>query len=86
MAASEVEIGEIGGNDRVVGAAFTAQFLMVSVTFSAFGVFVIPLSEAFDTPRGRLNLGFSLGLPIFVVPVLYCAIKEASWKTRQVLS
>jgi MFS family permease len=46
---------------RVLGAAFVAQFLAGGVTFASFGVFVIPISEAFDTPRGRLNLAFSIG-------------------------
>lgn len=45
---------------RIVGAAFTAQFLASGVTFSAFGVFVVPLSQAFDTPRGKLGLAFSI--------------------------
>jgi sugar phosphate permease len=44
---------------RNVGAAFTAQFLVNGVTFAAFGVFVVPLSEDFDTPRGQLGLGLS---------------------------
>lgn len=52
---------------RVLGAAFVAQFLAGGVTFASFGVFVIPLSEAFATPRGRLNLAFSIG---FVVMAL----------------
>ncbi len=45
---------------RAVGAAFTAQLLSTAGTFAAFGVFVVPLSEAFETPRGRLSLGFSV--------------------------
>jgi len=45
---------------RVVGAAFTAQLVSTGVTFAAFGVFVIPLSEAFDAPRGRLGLALSI--------------------------
>ena len=44
---------------RNVGAAFTAQFLVNGVTFAAFGVFVVPLSEDLGTPRGRLGLGLS---------------------------
>jgi MFS family permease len=43
-----------------LGAAFTGQFIATGVTFAAFGVFVIPLSAEFETPRGRLNLGFSI--------------------------
>ena len=45
---------------RVLGAAFTGQFVSTAVTFSAFGVFVIPLSETFETSRGSLNYGFSI--------------------------
>ena len=44
---------------RNVGAAFTSQLLANGVTFAAFGVFVVPLSEEFDTPRGRLGLALS---------------------------
>jgi sugar phosphate permease len=46
---------------RVLAAAFVAQLLASGLTFASFGVFVIPLSAEFDTPRGRLNLAFSLG-------------------------
>jgi MFS family permease len=45
---------------RNVGAAFTSQLLANGVTFAAFGVFVVPLSEEFDTPRGRLGLALSV--------------------------
>lgn len=45
---------------RALGAAFTGQFIATGVTFAAFGVFVIPLSAEFETPRGRLNLAFSI--------------------------
>jgi len=47
---------------RVVGAAFVAQLLGSAVTLSAFGNFVVPLSETFDVQRGRLNLGASLAI------------------------
>jgi MFS family permease len=45
---------------RVVSAAFTAQLLSTGVTFAAFGVFVIPLSQAFETTRGTLSFGLSI--------------------------
>jgi MFS family permease len=45
---------------RAIGAAFTAQLLGNAVTFAAFGVFLVPLSEEFGIPRGRLGLGFSV--------------------------
>jgi predicted MFS family arabinose efflux permease len=45
---------------RTVAVAFTAQLLTFSVTFSAFGVFVVPLSEAFGTTQGRLGYGLSI--------------------------
>jgi sugar phosphate permease len=45
---------------RVVGAGFTAQMLSTGVTFAPFGVFVIPLSEAFDVTRGKLSLALSI--------------------------
>lgn len=45
---------------RILAAAFFAQLLGSAVTFAAFGVFVVPLSEAFGTPRGRISLAFSI--------------------------
>ncbi len=44
---------------RAVGAAFAAQLLSTAATFAPFGVFVVPLSEAFETTPGRLLFGFT---------------------------
>ncbi|MBW2268938.1 MAG: MFS transporter [Deltaproteobacteria bacterium] len=44
---------------RVVAAAFTAQLLSNGCTFAVFGVFVVPLSQAFDVSEGRFGLGLS---------------------------
>jgi sugar phosphate permease len=45
---------------RVVFAAFTAQLLSNACSFAVFGVFVVPLSEAFDVSEGRFGSGLSL--------------------------
>jgi MFS family permease len=45
---------------RVVAAAFVAEFVSVGCTFSAFGVFVVPLAEAFATTRGTIATGAGL--------------------------
>jgi sugar phosphate permease len=45
---------------RAVGAAFMAQLLSGGLTFSAFSVFVVPLSQAFETPQGQLGIALSI--------------------------
>ncbi|MCP4040263.1 MAG: MFS transporter [bacterium] len=52
---------------RVVGAAFTGQLIAAGVTFSAFGVFVVPLTEAFDTNVGRISLAFSVAFAVMML-------------------
>jgi len=47
---------------RVVGAAFIAQFLTVTVTFAAFGNFVVPLATEFDISRGEIGRGVSIAI------------------------
>lgn len=42
---------------RVVGAAFTAELVSMGASFSAFGVFMLPLAEEFDTTRGVISMG-----------------------------
>lgn len=42
---------------RVVGAAFVAELVSMGASFSAFGVFVVPLAEEFDTTRGVISSG-----------------------------
>jgi len=42
---------------RVVGAAFTAELVSMGASFSAFGVFMDPLAEEFDTTRGVISSG-----------------------------
>ena len=42
---------------RMVALAALANFLSSSVTFSAFGNFIGPVSEAFDVPRSKIGLG-----------------------------
>lgn len=45
---------------RVVAAAFTAQLLSTGCTFAVFGVFVVPLSQAFGVSEGKFGLGLSI--------------------------
>jgi len=45
---------------RALGASFTGQFVSTGVTFAAFGVFVIPLVEAFDSTRGQISAALSI--------------------------
>ena len=47
---------------RMVGIAFVAQLVGAAVTFSAFGNFILPLSEAFDVPRGTVGLGIPIAI------------------------
>jgi MFS family permease len=42
---------------RVVGAAFVVEFVSIGTSFSAFGVFMDPLAEQFDTTRGVISSG-----------------------------
>lgn len=47
---------------RVVAAAFVGQLVANSCTFSAFGVFVIPLAEEFHTTRGVISNGLGMAM------------------------
>jgi predicted MFS family arabinose efflux permease len=47
---------------RVVAAAFVAQLVSNGCTFLSFGVFVIPLSEAFETTRGTISAAPGLAM------------------------
>lgn len=47
---------------RVLAAAFLARMLSGATTFTAFGVFVVPLMEEFGSSRGRISSAFSAGL------------------------
>lgn len=47
---------------RMVFAGFVAQFVYSSLSFSAFGVFVIPLEREFGTTRAALSSAFGLSL------------------------
>lgn len=49
---------------RIVVVAFTAQLLSVGLSFGAFGVFVVPVSEEFDATRAELGVGLAI---IFLV-------------------
>jgi MFS family permease len=53
---------------RMVGVAFVAQLVGTAVTFSAFGNFLIPISEAFGAPRGTVGLG----IPIAILSMGLC--------------
>ena len=45
---------------RIVGVAFLAQLLSIGLTFAAFGVFVVPLSEEFGASRAELGVGLAV--------------------------
>jgi predicted MFS family arabinose efflux permease len=45
---------------RIVGVAFMAQLLSVGLSFAAFGVFVVPLSEEFGASRAELGVGLAI--------------------------
>jgi MFS family permease len=45
---------------RIVGVAFTAQLLFTGLSFSAFGVFVVPLGEEFGATRAELGVGLAV--------------------------
>jgi MFS family permease len=45
-----------------VGAAFVGQLVANACTFSAFGVFVIPLAEEFQTSRGAISGGLGMAM------------------------
>ncbi len=47
---------------RVVAAAFVAQLVANGCTFLTFGVFVVPLSEAFETTRGTISAAPGLAM------------------------
>lgn len=53
---------------HVVGAAFVAEMVSMGATFSAFGVFVRPLAEHFETTRGVITSG--IGGMLLVTGVL----------------
>ena len=61
---------------RVVTASFLAEMVSTGCMFSAFGVFVVPLAEAFDTTRGTISSGAGLMLLVsgLIGPVLGRAI------------
>lgn len=46
----------------MVAASFTGQLVANACTFSAFGVFVIPLAEEFRTTRGVISNGLGISL------------------------
>ena len=47
---------------RVLAGATLGQLIANAVTFAPFSVFVIPLTEEFEVPRGTIGAGMSLGL------------------------
>ncbi|MEE2678376.1 MAG: MFS transporter [Myxococcota bacterium] len=53
---------------RVVGAAFIAELVSMGASFSAFGVFVLPLAEHFETTRGVIASG--IGVMLLVTGLL----------------
>jgi predicted MFS family arabinose efflux permease len=45
---------------RVVAGAFSSQLLSNTLCFNAFGVFILPLADAFDTTRGVVGSGIGI--------------------------